>query len=136
MFRDVLVAMTGSDYWMSSLQVKGSKRIHSSLLPLFNNISFRRRIPLAIRNSPCWCEMTYLHMLSGNSFERRDYLICIVFSLIEKQYGFALELADRGTRIFGDDLFRKIYKIIYRNIVLRSLNIPMQLIRRAFYKYK
>ncbi len=135
MVKDVLAAMTGSEYWLSSLHVKGTKRINRSLLGRFDNASLRGRLPLGIRNSPCWCEMTYLHLMTGDSFSRREYLLAIVFAFIEKQYGFALELAERGSELFGDRLFRDIYHRLYRRIALHTLNIPLQLFRRAFYKY-
>jgi hypothetical protein len=136
LFQDVLAAMNGSDYWLSSLHVRGSKRIPSDLQSVFGKVTFKGKIPLAIRNSPCWCEMTYLHTVSGDRFEKRDYLLAIVFSLIEKQYGAALELAERGSRLFGDKIFKKIYKTLIRRISFRTLNIPVQIVRRAFFKYR
>jgi hypothetical protein len=135
MLGDILTEMTGRDYWVSSLQVKGSKRIQRSLVSVFRHATLHGRLPLAIRNSPCWCELTYLHTFAGDSFERRDYLLGIVFSLIEKQHGFAFELAHRGNRLYGDELFKKIQKNLFRKIASRSLNVPIQLFRRAFYKY-
>jgi hypothetical protein len=70
--------------WFSSFVVKGTKRINDK----YANISQFQR------NSPCWAELTVLKSKSSNDI--RALLLLIIFSLIEDQWGFALELIDKS----------------------------------------
>jgi hypothetical protein len=70
--------------WFSSFVVKGTKRINKK----YDTISQFQR------NSPCWAELTALKTNSNNDI--RSLLLLIIFSLIEDQWGFALELIDKS----------------------------------------
>lgn len=69
--------------WFSSFVVKGTKRINEK----YETISQFQR------NSPCWAELTVLKTNSNSDI--RSLLLLIIFSLIEDQWGFALELIDK-----------------------------------------
>ena len=70
--------------WFSSFVVKGTKRINEK----YATISQFQR------NSPCWAELTVLKTRSSNDI--RSLLLLIIFSLIEEQWGFAIELIDKS----------------------------------------
>lgn len=70
--------------WFSSFVVKGTKRINEK----YANINKFQR------NSPCWAELTVLKTKSSNDI--RSLLLLIIFSLIEDQWGFAIELIDKS----------------------------------------
>jgi hypothetical protein len=69
--------------WFSSFVVKGTKRINEK----YETISQFQR------NSPCWAELTVLK--TNPNSDIRSLLLLIIFSLIEDQWGFALELIDK-----------------------------------------
>ena len=70
--------------WFSSFVIKGTKRINEK----YDTISQFQR------NSPCWAELTVLKTNSNSDI--RSLLLLVIFSLIEDQWGFALELIDKS----------------------------------------
>src|SRR3954471_6154514 len=60
----------------------------------------------AVRQTPGWTECRYLRCLeslAATGATRREYVLLWVFSLIDKQYGFCLDLALEYARRFGSD---------------------------------
>jgi hypothetical protein len=60
----------------------------------------------ALRPTPGWTECRYLRSLESLakvSDQRRDYLLLWVFAMIDKQHGFAVDLALEYARRFGAD---------------------------------
>jgi hypothetical protein len=83
-FYDVMKAVENAKMWISNLEIKGTKRINNKLTTIANSL----------RNSPCWGEITALKMPILNDL--RSQLLLIVFSLIECQWGYALEIIEKS----------------------------------------
>jgi len=83
-FHEVLKTVEDENMWVSSLEIKGTKRIHKEY----------ETIAHTLRNSPCWGEITSLRLPFIQDL--RSQLLLIVFSLIENQWGYALEIIDKS----------------------------------------
>jgi hypothetical protein len=60
----------------------------------------------AVRPSPGWCEARYLRTIKSleeRGASSRDYVLLWVFAVIERQWGFALDIACAYQQRFGRD---------------------------------
>jgi hypothetical protein len=95
-------------FWLSSLAVKGSVRMRRATLAALSACRpalKESEICRAVQPSPGWCEARYLRTLGslgGRDAGERDYLVLWVFALLDRQPGFALDLALDYRRVFGD----------------------------------
>jgi hypothetical protein len=124
----VMGYMHKSKFWLSSMVTKGVQRlneIHKNNLGSF--VSGK-----TIRKSPCWAEVTYLRQpfLTG----QRQILLLYIFALLEKQYGFALEIADFGSQNFQDTIFIDCKKAALKKIRTEKWKIPFVIFKRQFNK--
>ena len=96
-------------FWLSSLEVKGSVRMKRTTL---EDVASRRSrltdtdVYLSVRPSPGWCEARYLRTLKSledRGALQRDYALLWVFAMIERQWGFALDLANAYEQRFSQD---------------------------------
>jgi hypothetical protein len=102
---DVMACMQAEDFWLSSLVVKGSRRLSAATLARHFPGFFGKVVGRAQRPSPGWGEVTYLNSLRDpGSWSRREFLLGWVFASCEGQHGFAFELAERAAAHFGDPL--------------------------------
>jgi hypothetical protein len=109
-------------FWLSNLSVRGSARIRRSSL---SYLSLRRQRSSAevtgrLRASPCWVEARYfrtLEALEAISATPREYALLFVFALVDRQYGFALDLCLAYEEQFGPDETSK----EMHDVALRSL---------------
>jgi hypothetical protein len=105
----LLAHMDTEPFWVNSMEVKGAKRITQDNLKTLSD----SQIDLAIKkqkNSPCWCEISYLNDMESRDLGLREHLLAWVFSTILEQHGFALKIANAGSEKFQDDLFSKLQK--------------------------
>jgi hypothetical protein len=113
LFCDVHKQLVADGFWLSNLKVCGLVRMRKSTL---NALAAREpaldadAIARALRPTPGWTECRYLRSLESlakvsaeGKSGRRDYLLLWVFALIDKQYGFALDLALDYANHFGRD---------------------------------
>lgn len=85
----VLSSMEKNNFWLSHMDVKGSRRIAESFVSEFGERNISRAIPV----SPGWAELTFLRDTSSN--DARSLLLLYVFSIQQRQYGFALEICEK-----------------------------------------
>jgi hypothetical protein len=105
--------------WFSSFVVKGTKRINEK----YTNISEFQR------NSPCWAELTVLKTKSNSDI--RSLLLLIIFSLIEDQWGFAIELIDKSE--LNNPMLKNIKDSIIKEATSKNIFIrKFALIRSKF----
>jgi hypothetical protein len=102
-------------FWMSDIKILGFRRINQNILKRLKGSE--KEAMQAIRTSPNWAELSYLNSFHNENFSKRDYLLGCVFAIIEKQYGFALELSIRGDEKFHDNDFREIEHFIITQIM-------------------
>jgi hypothetical protein len=99
LFIDAHRNLLGQGFWLSDANVCGTARIRQSsvrhlqkLRPEIDADTIRRRSPV----TPGWIEATYLRSvdhLVGRKSPARDYVLLWIFSLMNGQLGFALDVA-------------------------------------------
>jgi len=108
LFVDAQKHLTASGFWLSRLEVNGAVRVRGATL---QSVFAGRADPAAlagraIRNSPGWCEARYLRTLESlaeTGAARERYALLFVFSLLDRQPGYALDVALEYERRFGAD---------------------------------
>ena len=121
----VMQAMDKGDYWLSSMQVKGTQRICAS---------YKKEVgKRSIRNSPCWAEVTYLRHPFKEATERQ-LLLLFVCAIIEEQYGFAVEVADFGLATFNASLFSECREAVFEKLRRERWKTPLVILKRQFNK--
>ena len=120
--------MHARGFWLSSMNVKGTQRLQNSYADQIGSFLSER----IIRTSPGWAELTYFRNPDGLTC--RDLLLMLVFALLESQYGFALELADKGRELFQDPLLEECRKAVLKKINKEKRKIPLILLKRKINK--
>ena len=96
-------------FWLSNLKVCGLVRLRKSTLDWLHDRDAKaspENIAKAVRQTPGWTECRYLRSLESlaqTGAGQRQYVLLWVFSLIDKQWGFCLDLALEYARRFGTD---------------------------------
>jgi FkbM family methyltransferase len=93
-------------FWVSDLRVQGSQRLNADFVRRTYGTRTLGNLTRGIPIAPGWAEATFINTFpSEMDWTKRDILLGWVFAMTERQYGFALELADLGRRSFEDRLF-------------------------------
>jgi hypothetical protein len=124
----VMQEMHEQGFWLSSMNVKGTQRLQNSYARQIGGFLSER----IIRSSPGWAELTYLR--NPESLSIRNLLLMIVFALLESQYGFALELADKGIAQFRNPLLDECRQAVLKKIQEEKMKIPLILLKRKINK--
>ena len=124
----VMEEMQTQGFWLSSMNIKGTQRLQNSYSAQIGNFLSER----IIKTSPGWAELTYFRNPGNLSF--RSLLLMIVFALLERQYGFALELADKGLQLFQDPFLDVCRKAVLVKIQKEKKKIPLILLKRKINK--
>jgi hypothetical protein len=108
LFVDTHRTLTRSGFWLSKLDVRGVARIRKSTLGLLTSTHGTPydQIERAVRKTPGWCEARYLRTiesLAAAECGRRDYALLWIFSMVDDQPGFALDVALEYEKTFGRD---------------------------------
>jgi hypothetical protein len=118
--------LVSQGFWLSKLDVQGVVRLRRSTLqdmvqchPKFKDI----RVDRAIRRSPGWCEARYLRTLESFNEQdvvSRDYVLLWVFAMMERQWGYAMDIAKTYEQRFGQN-----------SVSSQLWNVPLQRIMAA-----
>jgi len=119
----VMKEMDKRGFWLSSIQVQGTQRISGNAAKRISKLALQ-----TVRKSPFWAEVCYLRNFYEPS-ERQLLLLC-VFALIEKQWGFALDVAMRAQEHSANRLFADLALALQKNIGARRLVLPLVYIKR------
>jgi hypothetical protein len=109
LFVDAHRELVQHGFWLSNLDVRGTVRMRRSTLRTISATGRSvddRFIERTVKKTPAWCEARYLRTiewLAQGNFDQRDYLLLWVFALLDKQFGFALDVALEYERVFGED---------------------------------
>lgn len=114
-------------YWLSTMDVKGTQRLNEKYLGEFGKFNAERMV----RRSPCWAEVCYLK--NGASITR-SRLLLFVFALLERQYGFALEIVDEALKTETDPLFAECRNAVMHLLGREKFKIPMVMMKKQFNK--
>lgn len=120
----VMHEMHKKEFWLSSMDVKGVQRLKSNYVQELGSSTVKR----VIRKSPGWAEVTYLRLPENNN--QRQLLLLFVFALLEKQYGFALEVTDQAIQKFPDAIFHDCRKAVLKKIKSDRWKIPLIIFKR------
>jgi FkbM family methyltransferase len=122
LFVDAHRELSRNGFWLSNLAVQGAVRMRKSTLDHIVHIEQGSLTPniveKVVRKSPGWVEARYfrtLEWLGQNHFDQRDYALLWIFALLDRQFGFALDLATEYERVFGRD---KIMQIMQNEPIL------------------
>ena len=123
----ILAYMEKRPFWMADLAIKGSQRIRRESIPDHSSFLVRRFAPVVLKTSPGWGEVTYINTFPPDAeyLDKRDYLLGWVFSMVEEQYGFALEIASRGFGRFDDPVFLGLEGDALARIRFALLKLPL-----------
>ncbi len=124
----IMEEMNGRHFWLSSMKVKGTQRITRKFAEEFSTFATSRMI----RKSPGWAEICYLRNPEG--LNERSLLMLYVFAVLDRQFGFALEIADYGNRQFREPLFQACEKAIRKKIGAEKLKLPLIFLKRKINK--
>lgn len=125
----VMKEMENNSFWLSSMEVKGTQRLHQAYAQTIGP-AFSKRI---IRKSPCWAEVAYLRQPFATN-NKRQLLLLFLFALLEKQYGFALEVADYGDRLYNESIFRQCRTAMLKQLNTRKWKAPFVILKRQIHK--
>jgi hypothetical protein len=128
LFVDAHRELMRQGFWLSSLNVKGTVRMKRATLQAVTahhpNLQ-DARIYQAIRPSPAYCEARYLRTIESLkelNAKEQDYALLWVFTLLDRQPGFALDLALEYKNMFGqDNAFSSLWETPLRQIQRHSL---------------
>lgn len=119
----VMEVMHKENFWLSSMETKGFQRFPDEFISRYS----LKDVSRLQRASPCWAELCYLRNMART---RRDNLLLLVFALLEKQYGFALEICKSE----NDEIFANAEKRIIKILDRKRISIPLIILKRQFKK--
>ncbi|MCX6897028.1 MAG: hypothetical protein NTZ16_16390, partial [Verrucomicrobia bacterium] len=132
----LLAYMDKNNFWLSDMTVKGSQRISRSTKNIKLNSFQMKSIRALIKESPGWAEVLYFNTFKQDQlFNLRDLLLGWVFATLQKQHGFALDIAVIGTEKFSDPVFNELEKHSLNMISQGTLNLPSYIIRKSIEKF-
>lgn len=109
LFVDAHRDLVQQGFWLSDMNVCGTQRIHqatlSKLLAERTGMTYGM-IQQSVRASPGWCEARYLRTLEWlkeHNLSSREYVLLWAFALVDRQAGYALDVALAYEQIFGKD---------------------------------
>ena len=109
LFCDMHKGLMAEGFWLSNMRVCGLVRMRKTTLDWLADhdaTASPESVAKAVRQTPGWTECRYLRSLESlveTRATRREYVLLWVFSLIDKQFGFCLDLALEYARRFGPD---------------------------------
>ena len=115
-------------FWLSKLNVKGTVRMKRNTLQAIASRHPKCTDTLvysAVQPSPGWCEASYLRTLESlqnRNAHSRDYALLWVFAMVEKQWGYGLDIAFAYEAQFGPDDISKQLRILPLKQICRNEN--------------
>lgn len=140
MFVDVHRDLTSKGFWLSNIHLGGFLRMRRETLEAVSGTdgaideAYIRR---NVRETPAYCEARYLRTvewLTEHALSEREYLLLGVFALVDRQFGFALDVRQALERQFGAtdrsrsldravrEMMRRVEAQQFRTRVLRLLS--------------
>lgn len=114
---DILSYMSDKNFWLSEYEVQKVIRGHYDTYEnLFSSFIQKKLAKVTLKKAPLWVEISYLNNLDKKDIAIRDYLLGLLFTVINKEYVVALELSRKGQQLFNDPIFREIEADIYAKI--------------------
>ena len=118
----VLKYMDQMNFWMSEFIQRGQRRLSKTIM---EKNGWTDCSKLCLRISPGWGELTYINKIFSEPaiWTKREYLLAWVFACIERQYGFAIEIATFAGKRYPDNIYIEMEKYacakLHGNVVKR-----------------
>lgn len=125
----LLAYMDRKPFWVTDMKIQGSQRIEQDDLAQLGALQ-RRGIGSFLKTAPGWCEIAYINTFAGSGMGLREHLLGWAFSSIKGEHGFALHLAQRGRREFGDPLFDHLAAASRKSLSTGYLRLAMTAVGR------
>jgi Methyltransferase FkbM domain len=128
----LMAYMDKMPFWMNAIDIKGSQRVSIEIARNKLTKFDRSLARFILTTSPGWGEVSYLHMFPQDVsyLDKRDYLLGWVFTMIEHQHGFALEIAEKGYHLFQDVIFHELELETLKQIKRRYFKLPFVFFHR------
>ena len=124
----VMQEMHKRDFWLSTMEVKGVQRLRSDHAAGIRPFVAGKML----RKSPGWAEVTYLKQ--PGTLPARSLLLLYVFALLERQYGFALEVTEAALSRFPEALFRECQEAVKDQLTKERKRTPLVFFKRQVNK--
>lgn len=124
----VMSEVSSHGFWLSTMIVKGVQR----LKPDYANQLGKYLAERLVKRSPGWAEVTYLR--EPDLKTEREYLLLFIFSILEKQYGFAIETIDEGLTHFPTPLMQKCKAHTLALLNKNKVKVPLVILKRQIAK--
>ena len=125
LFVDVHKRLTQEGFWLSTLNVGDAVRMRKSSLAYLSEVKNEIKINLAeqtLKKTPVWCEARYLRTVASlvqNNLSKNEFVLLWLFSTLDHQMGFALDLALEYKKLFGtDNIFESMFEETVKRIRL------------------
>ena len=135
LFVDVHRDLTQNGFWLSNLDVHGTVRVRKATVDeamASDKDTACNLVEGTVKKSPGWVNARYfrtIEWLIENDFTKHEYVLLWGFALLDKQLGFALDLAVEYEKIFGEDEISQLMKDVPVLRMRRTWN--RMLFRRA-----
>lgn len=107
----VMKFMDSQPFWMSDMKICGTQRISQGALK-YSDQQHRGQVRsgMHLKIAPCWAEVSYFNSFGPEAvwLDQRDYLLGWIFTLIEGQHGFGLDIALQGKKRFQLPIFEQL----------------------------
>ena len=124
----ILEILPQHQFWLSSMEVKGTQRLKEALVSQAGRLTASR----GLRKSPGWAELCFLKQPVQKG--KRELLLLYVFALIEKQYGFAIEVMDAALQQYDDAIFTQCRQQAFALLKKQQWKIPVVMIKKQLQK--
>jgi hypothetical protein len=124
----ILEVLPQHQFWLSSMEVKGTQRLKETYVPQAGKLTASR----GLRKSPGWAELCFLKQPLFKS--KRELLLLYVFALIEKQYGFAIEVMDAALQQYDDAIFEQCRREAFALLKKQQWKIPFVMVKKQLQK--
>lgn len=125
----LMAYMDRQPFWVTDMKIKGSHRIEQEDLARLGALQ-RRDIGSFLKTAPGWCEIAYINTFAQPGMGLREYLLGWTFASIKREHGFALHLAQRGRREFGETLFDAMAAASRKSLARGYPGLAMTAVRR------
>ena len=133
---DIMKYMDNKGFWVSNCDIKGSPRIkfeHAKQKLKLNKLSL---IECCQKISPGWVELSYFSSFNDSEINKRKILLGCAFSILKKQYGFALELSEIGINHFNEPIFYQINDFCLKKMKQGLIKrFPLLVVKRLYQKF-
>ena len=146
LFVDAHRDLVRQGYWLSDVNICGSVRMQRDSLRAAFSRDWgidERAINRSVKTSPGWCEARYLRTLgwmAQGDFTERDYALLWVFSILDGQFGFVVDLSLEYERVFGNGHISRFLQsesvLLVKQADRKFRYSPANLARRAMRRLK